>query len=44
MLDIMGDKFTFTEEEKLKAAATLKDLRIILGEDFPEKEMIKLQE
>ncbi|MBS6329220.1 MAG: bifunctional (p)ppGpp synthetase/guanosine-3',5'-bis(diphosphate) 3'-pyrophosphohydrolase, partial [Prevotella bivia] len=40
----MGDKFTFTEEEKLKAAATLKDLRIILGEDFPEKEMIKLQE
>jgi relA/spoT family protein len=39
----MEEKFTFTEEEKLKVASILKDLREILGESFPSQDMIKIQ-
>ena len=39
----MEEKFTFTEEEKLKVASILKDLREILGESFPSQDMKKIQ-
>lgn len=39
----MEEKFTFTEEEKLKVASILKDLRETLGESFPSQDMIKIQ-